>query len=330
MRNRTRGACGNWVAVYTICHSRPNMLELPPPDSISWLRSTITTPSAMRSPRRWVPAGIALTSPSRRSAGVGPASNSRTAAASSASGPRPWTVRVTSCTVLLDAWARMKYTDTLASGGCAHRHAAATASSAMQNATTYRRVRLAIVCYVSAPIIFANSRSVRTRTPSFVARSIVAAASPPAPSRSVFFDTVELIIAPWSLASDDQLDRVEKDRSAGRRGRSGIEAAPGPETGSARPHGTRIREDDRGGDVADDGQPHTPVCRRVLHRAARGRRRVAVGAASGGQGLGVLHPRPGVQQHGARRDPHGPGARTGSAAGRRGARVACRPYAAGP
>src|SRR5206468_10264775 len=123
------------------------------------------------------------------------------AAGSGDAGPRPWAVRVTACSGQLDAWGRMKYTDTLASGGRAHRHAAATASSAMQTAATYRRVRLAIVCYVSAPIIFANSRSVRTRTPSFWARSSFDPGSPPATSRSVFFDTVELIIAPWSLAS---------------------------------------------------------------------------------------------------------------------------------
>src|SRR5574337_111782 len=119
------------------------MIALPPPDSISPLRSSSTIALSMRRLRSLVPVGIAVVRPEVRSLAEGPASNSRIAAANTASVPLSPTVRGTSCKVLRAPSARTKYTETVARAGRSN-HQAASKITATTTATRITLRRAAI------------------------------------------------------------------------------------------------------------------------------------------------------------------------------------------
>src|SRR5713101_7490645 len=93
----------------------------------------------MRKLRSFVPEGIAVGRPDVRSCAEGPASNSRIAAANTASAPCAPTVRGTSCTVLRVPSARTKYTDTVARAGRSNHQAASKMTTTTAAVATPRR-----------------------------------------------------------------------------------------------------------------------------------------------------------------------------------------------
>src|SRR5712692_2010150 len=116
------------------------MIALPPPASTSLLRSSSTIALSIRKLRSFVPVGIAVVRPEVRSCAEGPASNSRIAAANTASASRAPTGRGTSCKVLRAPSARTKYTETVARAGRSnHQTASKMTATTTATLTTPRR-----------------------------------------------------------------------------------------------------------------------------------------------------------------------------------------------